>query len=287
MEPKSQIPNVYEYDNYREFLKDYYSYRKGLKKSFSYRYFSRMAGFQSPNVLKRVMEGERNLTKDSIKKFSKALSFDFDQAQFYKNLVGFNQAKNFGEKEKYAQKISSSKAYNKIKPKAKIQYEYWSNWYNVAIRELVEVKGFQEDPEWIANFLNPSITPEEAKNSLKHLQELGFLKRNEEGKLVQTQNHIDLADGVLSASISQFHRDMIAKARESLDRFEKTERYVSNMTFTASHRDMEEIKFMMQEFNKKLMEKIKQCHKGTGVFQVNFQAFPLTQLPEDNYQYEN
>ena len=49
------------------------SYLKATKPQFSYRYFSRVAGFSSPNFLKLVAEGQRNLSPKSIAKFAKKL----------------------------------------------------------------------------------------------------------------------------------------------------------------------------------------------------------------------
>ena len=274
---KPKDPNIYEYDDYRAFLRDYYDTKKKTKKIFSFRYFSRVAGFQSPNLLKRVMEGERNLTPKSIRKFCKALNFDFDQSEFYRNLVHFNQAKTFKEKQNYAKKLTSFADYMKIKPGAKTQFEYWSEWFNPIVYELVGLKGFKEDPNWIANTLEPSITPSEASRSLKQLEEIGLLKRDENGQLVQDKFHIFAHDGVVSASILHFHREMISRARESLDRFKQKDRFITNMTFSIEEAEMNEIKFMMEKFNNDLIEKIQQAKRGSRVFQINFQAFPLTQ----------
>ncbi len=41
---------------------------------FSYRVFSRLAGFKSSNIFKLVMDGDRNLTEESLKKFILGLS---------------------------------------------------------------------------------------------------------------------------------------------------------------------------------------------------------------------
>ncbi len=50
-------PSIYEYDNYRAFLKDMYDYQKAKTTYFSFRYFARKAGYASPNFLKLVIDG--------------------------------------------------------------------------------------------------------------------------------------------------------------------------------------------------------------------------------------
>ena len=64
---------IFAYTNYRSFLKDLYDHKKKTTSYFSYRYFSKKAGFSSHNVLKLIINGERNIAYDSIPKFSKAL----------------------------------------------------------------------------------------------------------------------------------------------------------------------------------------------------------------------
>ena len=274
---EKDYPNIFDYDDYRSFLRDFYISQKSKKRGFSYRFFSRIAGFRSPNILKRVIDGQQNLTLSSINRFIKAIGLSFDEGTFYKNLVLFNQSKSVEEKQKFAREIVFSRAYKKLKPMAKVQYEYWSNWYNVVIRELVTLDEFREDPEWIAETLNPPITPDEAKRSLDLLLQLGLLKRNSQGKLMQDQTLVLAEDGVLSASVSQFHREMIGKAKESLDRFPLDERHLSTLTFAMSQKEYKEMLEMVQNFNKLLIEKARQARAGERVFQINTQAFPLTQ----------
>ena len=54
------VPDVFDYLDYRAYLRDYYAYAKSARRGFSHRTFSRRAGLGSPNHLKRVMEGRQN-----------------------------------------------------------------------------------------------------------------------------------------------------------------------------------------------------------------------------------
>jgi hypothetical protein len=67
-------PEQYMVKSFREFLFIRYAYLKAaLPKGFSYRDFSRRAGFGSPNYLKLVMDGDRNLAPESFYKFMSGL----------------------------------------------------------------------------------------------------------------------------------------------------------------------------------------------------------------------
>ena len=91
------VKALFEYLNYRDYLRDYYEEKKRLSSFYSYRLFSQKAGFSAPNVLKLVTEGKRNLSKESVFKFVKALGFNKKEAEYFENLVFFNQAKSIKE----------------------------------------------------------------------------------------------------------------------------------------------------------------------------------------------
>ena len=63
--------NLFRYDDYRKFLKDWYNNAKASRGSFSFRTFSKRAGFKSTNIFKLVMDGDRNLTEESLPNFIK------------------------------------------------------------------------------------------------------------------------------------------------------------------------------------------------------------------------
>ncbi len=76
-------PLIFEYSSYRDYLRDLYSYLKASRPYFSYRYFAAKAGFNSPNFLKLVIDGKRNLSSDSVKRFATALKLERDELAFF------------------------------------------------------------------------------------------------------------------------------------------------------------------------------------------------------------
>ena len=54
---RSPAVSVYDYLDYRAFLKAHYDSKKVSSRNFSYRMFSSLAGFRSPNHLKLIMAG--------------------------------------------------------------------------------------------------------------------------------------------------------------------------------------------------------------------------------------
>jgi hypothetical protein len=129
--------SVFNYVNYRRFLKDYYQQAKAEKKYFSYRYFSRRAGINSPNFLKVVIEGKRNLSSKTIDKFANALGLNRNEAMFFRRLVVFNQAKTASEKQESY--IILREIANQMRQNSKSAdfHGSFEKWYTNVVRELI------------------------------------------------------------------------------------------------------------------------------------------------------
>jgi len=274
--------SIFEYDNYREFLKDYYARAKIENKTFSFGFFSKLAGFKSRSVLQQVMNGERNIAPTSIAKFTKALKLNKEAAVFFKNLVLFNQATSPEEKRQFAQEIIKSKAYQRSNPIGEAQYNYASHWYFVAIRELAALPGFKAESVWIAKHVFPSISVPEAKYAVDELIKLGYLKRDNEGGLRATEGWLATADEVTSAAIIDYHRAMLNRASESIERFPREKRDISAQTFGVSPKTMQTIKEMIQVFRKEIESVVSRSdEEPDAVYQLNFQFFPIAGVDDD------
>jgi len=279
MENKMSCVNsdIFEYIDYREFLRDrYLSLKEETPRKFSFRAFSMRCGFSSPNFLKLVIDGKRNISEESAGKFANAFKLSRDETKFFKLLVKFNQAASGEDKEQFAKQIFRSRRFKNAQPLKSAQFNYYAKWYFIPIRELVASKMFKEDPHWIATQLVPHIEPQEAEQAVRELLELRLLKRDPSGKLIQTDSTIDTGDEVISTSIAGFHREMLRKASESIDRFERTEREISSATVGISKKNAERIKNLIQRFRKELLQIAGEEQEVERICQIGIQLFPLS-----------
>ena len=150
---------IFQFDNYREFLKQTYEYLKTHDPKFSFRYFSKIAGFKSSSMLKYVMDGKRNLSLEASKKFAEAFNLNKKESDFFVTLVLFNQSVNLEEKQSLALLLLDFAGYQKCHPLSDSQLKYYSLWYFSAVKELVGLSNFKEDPQWISKSMNMAITP--------------------------------------------------------------------------------------------------------------------------------
>jgi uncharacterized protein (TIGR02147 family) len=172
--------DVYAFFDYRALLAAYYEERKRAGRGFSYRAFARRAGIASPNHLKRIIDGARNLTPEMAERFARACGFTGEDAAYFRELVAFNEATTEAERSARYRTLSAFRGYRKAHKLEAAEADYCAHWYIPAIRELAARPDFREDPAWIAAQLVPAIKPREARTALQTLLDLGLLVRKGE-----------------------------------------------------------------------------------------------------------
>lgn len=268
--------SVYEFLDFRDYLRAVYTERKEKQKFFSHRYFLRQVGVKNSGFLALVIEGKRSLTDQMVPKFAKALGLREQELLYFKCLVDFCQAKTSEEKEDCYRQLRLLKSKITQKVITPDLFDIYENWYTPVIRELVCLQNFADDYARIGSSINPPVKAKEVEKSLKLLLERKMLTRNENGTYAQTDPVIDTTDEISSLIIRRFNRQMISIAAESQDRWNKTERYVRGYTMGISHKTYELLLAEIQRFNERVVQIAGSNESGERVYQMNFQLFPLT-----------
>ncbi|MDD5674282.1 MAG: TIGR02147 family protein [Chitinivibrionales bacterium] len=272
--------NIFIYLEYRKYLSDYYALNKSTIPSFSFRYFSQKAGLKTPNFLQLLIQGKRNLKYSTISRISQAIGHSAEEARYFELLVFFDQAGTVDEKAAFFSKLSEARRFYRIEQITDLQLEHFQTWYHKAVRELIGFYPFNEKEKYayrkLAACLSPAISESQARASVKLLLKLGLLTRNANNAIVQSERFISTGDEVNSLFVRKFHQVMIDRARESLDRFAPSERDISSLTVSMSAAGFALLKQEIQLFRKRLLELVKTDTAPGGVYQVNFQFFPLT-----------
>lgn len=285
LKPQAKELSVFEFIDYREYLKQAFELKNSQNAAFTESAFVRKAGLSqnSRGYFKLVIQNRRNLTPLTTRGFSEALGLNSKESIYFENLVNFNQAVKAKDKDYYFQRLmaasegSGSKQFELLRS----QYSYCSHWYVVAVRELVGLSDFKEDPAWIAQQLRNKITKSEAAEALIHLERLGLIERAESGRYVQSQPLLKYQGGLFNHTIQRFHLEMIERAKESLLEDEYGERRASALTLSCDHDNFDEMVRMVDEFREKMNARFGVgSKKPSSVFQVCFQIFQLTPVPK-------
>jgi uncharacterized protein (TIGR02147 family) len=270
--------DVFRFLDHRAYLRAVYE--SGRERGLGYRAFSKRAGLGSPNYLKLVIDGERNLTQTMAQRFARACGLDGEAALYFEDLVEFSQAKTSRDRgERYA-RLLRFRRFRKEHKLGLSQDAYHSTWYLSAIREMVGCRHFRDDPTWIAAQLVPSIRPQEAARALNALLELGLLVREADGTLARSQTIILAPPETRSVHLASFHRTMMQHAAESIDRVHRDQRDLTAITLRVPNASIAELKQRLSALRRELLAWSEEQPDADQVVQINFQLFPLTAVLE-------
>jgi len=272
---KSQI-NIYLYLDHRAYLRDWHQEAKTSSKIFSYRLFSLKAGFKSPNFLKLVMEGKRNLSEEGIHKFATGLNLNKREKEYFYNLVLFNQAETHEQKNlHYQHLLKAQKVYN-ITPLEQDRYDYYSTWYHPVIRELMLSPGFDHTPEWIAKNIFPHITPQQAQKSMELLVKMGFVKMNRKGLWEQSNSLVSTGADVQSVILMNYHRSILDVTKEILNKVHYQQRDIHSLTLGIGKEQLPLLKKKVREFYQDILKVVCMEDKPEDIVLLNIQLLPVT-----------
>jgi len=268
--------NIYDYLDYREFLKAYYDYHKKNDDQFSHRVMCRKVGFTSPNFLKMIIDKQRNIGRSGIPKIISGLDLKKKEAEYFSYLVYFTKAKTIVEKNYYYGLISALRSKRVIQTIQKDQFKYYSNWYTIVVRELINNQPVEINYAELAKKIIPSILPKQVKKSIQLLEEIGLINRTADGRFVQSAPLINTGNEVESLFLKNFHDKMIELGRLSIEEFPSDKREISSCTVKISEQGFKRLKTRLQEFREEILQIVKEDVGVDRVAQVNFQLFPLS-----------
>ena len=273
------MKSIFDYTDYRRYLREYYAWAKSNQRGFSHRAFMAKTGMSGPNYFKRVMDGVHNLTENSIPKFAAALGLAEAEGEYFKYLVRFNQADTLEEKDRCFGILMDLKTPHAHYVLEKAQYDYYTDWYNVAIREMLAFLPYRDNAAEMGKRLAPAVPPKRVKQSIELLLGLGLIEKGEDGSYRAASKFILTDPDVQSLFIPKFHQAMTRLAEAAITRFPKDERYFSSSTVSVSEESYRGIIEIIRRTRQDILRLVGEDQAPDRVCHLNLQLFPLTVPP--------
>ena len=267
---------VYDYLDYRQFMRDYFAHLKKTE-GYTLRLFSRKAGFSSHAFFKQVVDGQRSATASSAWKIAKGLGLAEREANYFQLIVRFAEAKDVDEQNSLYHEIVDQMRKSEINRMSQAHFRLFSEWYVVAIREMVVMDEFIEDYAWIAKKLYPPIEPEEAKAAIEKLIAAEYLVRDENGMLQQRTPSLTTGAEVHSFYIQNYHLNMLDLARRNVFELRDKWRDISSLTFVVNREQFLYLKKSIVDYRRTVLQYLND-YQGSdfteqNVYNLNIQLF--------------
>lgn len=274
------MQSVFDYNNFREFLKDYYQEQKENKTGFTYARFAKLASLGSPNYYKLVMDGKKSLTPVNIVRFSLALGLQEQEQDFFEALVQCNQAKSKTEREYFFEKLKRLREQKEgaLSKRVLEEYEFEavSSWVYHAVMLLTNLKDFRESPRWISKKLYGLVSESEVASILTRLEKIGLLRRDSNGRLYQSDKRVKTKPDLKREASKIFYECILSRAFKSVAMDPIEEREFGAYMVGLSPNQLPELKKKVREFMNDLNEWGMQNQDPTRIYALVFSGFPLS-----------
>lgn len=274
---KQIILNIFTYDDYRLFMRDYFAAKKNENPGFSQRYFAARAGFHAHNFCTLVVTGKRNLAAGSIQKIIKAAGLRGRAASFFENLVYLNQSTALDDKEHYFQRIKRIGKTADFYQVNKEQFFFYETWYYPVVRELMVLADWKNDYAALAGMVRPGISQYEAEEAAKRLVATGMVTKHENGAYT-LNNEFVTSENVPALIKKKARRDVLLKGIETIDSMAPAEKYAAYATLTMSKNLYSEVRELLDEMRRKIHTLVAADKPADEVYEVVFQMFPVSQM---------
>lgn len=282
MENPTERIDVFQYQDFRSFLKDYYNTRRQKDRKFSIRFFARRAGLRSQNYLKVVMDGRRSLTSRNVPKFVKGLGLEPSEAEYFETLVNYNQARDLIERREYFNKLGFLHKKRRV-PKilSGKQMAIFNHWRHLVIYEMACQENFNPDPKVISKKLGGRFSVEQIQESLDIILGSGILTENEHGKLVPVAPQLASPDQLTNEQLRSIHKSFVSLGIEALESKNQESKEMRTLTIGLTKEQVGIVREKISEFMREL-NSVFTTNQGQDIYQINLQFFRLTKSESES-----
>ncbi|MBI4042791.1 MAG: TIGR02147 family protein [Deltaproteobacteria bacterium] len=268
--------DIHNFTDYRSFLLAYADDAKKANPHWTYGIWAKRLGLKDTSSITKIVRGQRHPGPELTDQLIKNLGFDVKRAQYFRDLIHLQKVK---KDPRLSLLLLEKMSKNHPQAVSRIlddeTFSLISNWYCTAIREMVRLDHFFEDPKWVSRQLHFKVTPTQASRALDLLFKVDLLKRDRNGKLQITDKRFATQNDYASEAIKRYHEAMLDNAKLAIRKIPVERRDFQASVLTMNFDSISEAKELIRQFKDsfcRLLEK----EKGDGTFQIQIQFFPLT-----------
>lgn len=273
-----QAPNLFQYDDYHIYLRDWVASRRKQDPSYNYQVLANKAGLKSRSFLRKVSLGAKHLSSTTARAVSGAMGLRKKEADFFLALVAFNNATDLQEKSLHLQSLEKISRLSRQTILSVQQYDLFHKWFIVPMWELVTVVPFAGDFQKLSRQLQPPVTAAEARYAVELLVDMGLIEPSG-GLYVQKQSHLETREELRSQAVRAYQIDTMRLAREPLERIPAEDRHIGTLALGFDEAAWRQAKSCIESFRQELANIAAKTPRSDRVYQMNLQMFPLTRIP--------
>jgi uncharacterized protein (TIGR02147 family) len=270
------MKTIYNYLDYRKYLSDAVNERKRQNRHFSFRFMSRHLDLKSSAFMHLVMSGKKKLPDPLVPKIAALLKLDEQEGEYLSIMVKFNHSINSVERDELFRKLEGFVKKNKAHHVPPEQYRVFTQWFYVAIRELLRIVRFKDNFHFLASSLQPKIKNKEARAAIQTLEKIGLIARGDDGYFKPLDSQITTGEVWESELIKSLQIQFAEMGKNAIITVPKQKRDISNLTICASEETVRLIGKEIAALRQKILALSDNDPKANAIYQCNLQVFPVS-----------
>jgi uncharacterized protein (TIGR02147 family) len=263
---------VFEYLDYRAYLKDAYEERKTETPFYSYRLMAESFGLYPSNVF-RILHGEAHLPARCQTRAIEVLGLTGRSAEYFQLLIAYARERSVRERSKILEKAMALRDVSR-RPVEERELEYFARWWTPVLRSALDLTGGRAVPSELGSLLQPPVDEKSAKKALDLLIELGLVKKASSGRLLPSEAHLTASGEAKAQAVRAYQSQILDLAKDSLERFVPADRDVSTLTLSMDERTFREVRELIRECRRQIQKRVEESRDPDRVMQLSMAFFP-------------
>lgn len=266
-------PNVYQYDDFRAYLKAAFESLKAEDASWSYRKFAREAGISNPGYLLDVIVGKRTLSRNQALKMAPVFGMNEAETEFLLRLAEFGQAKRDADRQAIYKDMMQRRNRSRFARFSPSLVKYYQDYRYSLVRCAVNAFDFRGDCEMLGKLLEPPLAPALVRKYVQDLENWGLIIRGSGGRYHVTQKFVE-PPPTLSALVRRLNREWILQASEVPFKFGPADRHISTLLVMVSEETRGKLMELAEKFRKEMLDLVERDTDPEMILQLSIQLFP-------------
>lgn len=266
-------PSIYQFVDYRTFLKERFQWLQTQDTSFSQRKLARVAGFANPGFFNEVIQGRRKLSPNAIDRMGTGLDLESNETEFLRVLVAYTEAKTLNDKEQAHQRLEQRRNRHFFRRLNQSQSKYYLDFNYPLVRAAIEACDFRGNYQTLGDFLRPPMPAASVKRYVRDLCEWGLVEQGRDGKYGVTHSYLEPPEEMRDALV-RLQQAWLSQTVFQMNTVPAGERHVSSALLTVSEPTYRQILGTIEKMREEILRLVKDDKAVDRVVLFNIQVLP-------------
>lgn len=272
------MADLFDFLDYREFLREAFEQRKAVNAAFSYRMLADKIGLHASRI-HRVLARESHIAPDQIDAFAKAFALRGVKARYFECLVRHAKAKTPSESQVWLSKLAELRGVASRGLK-RPEHGIFREWYFIPLRCMLHTGRFKDEWPLLAASLTPAIRPEQVRLAVESMEKMGLVERGADGFWRAREAHLAAEGAQPGSALRAWHHSMLRLAGEAVERFPKAMRHHGTLTVGVDAAGADAVVDILRECRGRIRGISDSTRCPDRILHLGMQLFPVGRIPE-------